>query len=67
MNSQVHKTNLNDNMIEISKTLETLKTNRMMVEKDIESQEIYREKLYEKLKEYSTEVEKINGIREFII
>jgi hypothetical protein len=61
MSSPFHRTNLNDNMVEISKTLETLKHNRLVLEKDIENGDIYREKLIEKLQNYESEINRING------
>lgn len=52
---------LSDSMIEISRTLENLKGNRLSLEKEIENEEIYKEKLIEKLKSYQSELMRING------
>jgi hypothetical protein len=57
-----YKSSLNDNMIEISKTLESLKTNRSVVEREIDNEELYKSKLIEKIKNYQNEVSKIIGI-----
>jgi len=57
-----YKTTLNDNMIEISKTLDSLKTNRTVIEREIDNEELYKSKLIEKIKNYQNEVSKIIGI-----
>ncbi len=62
MNNLNFKSSLNDNMLEISKTLDNLKINRDKLEQDIESEELYKQKLIEKIKSYTNEANKIIGI-----
>jgi len=51
----------NDSLIEIAKTLENIKGQRSSIEKEIENDEIYKDKLVEKLKSYQNELIRING------
>lgn len=50
-----------DSLIEISKTLDNIKSQRMSLDREIENEEIYKEKLIEKLKSYQNELARING------
>lgn len=61
LNTINYKPNLTDNLMEISKTLEVLKSNRNSLDKEIENDEIYKEKLVEKLKSSQIELNKIYG------
>lgn len=63
-NSQNYRSgsNLGDSLIEISKTLDSVKGQRFSLEKQIENEEIYKEKLIEKLRSYESELLRINGI-----
>ena len=56
--------NFSDSLVEISKTLENFKGHRFSLEKEIENEELYKEKLYEKLKNYQNELMRINGTNE---
>ncbi len=56
--------NFSDSLVEISKTLENIKGHRFSLEKEIENEELYKEKLYEKLKNYQNELMRINGTNE---
>lgn len=60
MNS-ANKGSLNDNMSEISRTLINLKVSQKSLMKDIEGEEIYKEKLLQKLEEYKKDLSFING------
>jgi hypothetical protein len=55
--------NLTESLIEVSKTLENIKGQRFSLEKEIENEEIYKEKLIEKLKNFQNESTRINGKR----
>ena len=57
-----YKSTLNDNMVEISKTLDSLKANRSVIDREIDNEELYKSKLIEKIKNYQNEVSKIIGI-----
>lgn len=61
MNSYKGSTSLGDSLVEVSRTLENLKNNRSNLEKEIENDEIYKEKLIDKLKSYQNELIRING------
>jgi predicted nucleic acid-binding Zn-ribbon protein len=60
MNSFINKSSLNDNMIEISKTLETLKNNSFNLEKEIDKEEHYKQGLIEKIKNFENEILKLD-------
>jgi hypothetical protein len=62
MSNISYKTSLNDNMLEISKTLDNLKINREKLQQEIENEELYKQKLIEKFKSYTNEANKIIGI-----
>lgn len=53
--------NLNDSLVEIAKTLENIKGQRFSLDKEIENEEIYKDKLVDKLKNYQNELIRING------
>ena len=53
--------NVTDSLVEISKTLESIKGQRYSLEKEIENEEMYKEKLLDKLKSYQNELSRING------
>ncbi len=53
--------NVTDSLVEISKTLENIKGQRFSLEKEIENEEMYKEKLVDKLKSYQNELARING------
>jgi hypothetical protein len=53
--------NLSDSLVDISKTLDGIKGQRFSLEKQIENEEIYKEKLIEKLRNYENELLRING------
>ena len=52
---------LNDNMIEISRTITNLKFSQRSVIKDIESQETYKDKILERLNECRKDLDTVNG------
>jgi hypothetical protein len=53
--------NVTDSLVDISKTLENIKGQRFSLEKEIENEELYKEKLLDKLKSYQNELARING------
>jgi hypothetical protein len=63
MTSHSYKANytLSDSLSEISKTLDNLKSQRFSLDKEIENEELYKEKLLEKLKNYQNEHNRIIG------
>ena len=62
MTSYKSNPNFGNSLIDISITLENLKTNQSSLEKEIESRQIYKENLIEKLKNYQNGLISINGI-----
>ena len=54
--------NLSEMMIEISKTLDNIKTQRLSLDREIENDEIYKEKLIEQLKKFQNEHARVGGI-----
>ena len=57
-----NKGSLNDNMIDISNIINNLKFTENSIEKEIENEELYKEKIIEKLEECKNEMNKIQGI-----
>jgi hypothetical protein len=55
-------TQLNDNMIEIDKSLYNLKQQQRNILNDIDDEEIYREKVILRLDESKRELNELNGI-----
>jgi hypothetical protein len=53
--------NPSDMMVDISKTLDNIKSQRLSLDREIENDEIYREKLIEQLKKFQTEHSRILG------
>jgi hypothetical protein len=58
--------NVTDSLIDISKTLESIKGQRFSLEKEIENEELYKDKLFDKLKSYQNELARINGNLNFL-
>jgi hypothetical protein len=52
---------LNDNMIEIGRTITNLKFSQRSVIKEIENEEIYKDKILEKLNDCKKDLCKVNG------
>jgi hypothetical protein len=66
MNSYINSNNrpnpnLGESMIEISKTLDSIKSQRISLEREIENDEIYKEKLIDQLKKFENEHSRIVG------
>jgi hypothetical protein len=53
--------NLGESMIEISKTLDNIKSQRLSLDREIENDEIYKEKLIDQLKKFENEHARIIG------
>jgi len=53
---------LNENMLEISKTINNLRVSQNSVIRNIENDEAYKEKLLERLNECKNELDSVNGI-----
>ncbi len=55
------RSSLNENMIEISRTINSLKKSERSVVSQIENEENYREKLIEKLNDCKNQLNSLNG------
>lgn len=60
-NSYNSNSQLNDNMLEIDRTLHNLKHQHRNIMNDIDDEESYREKVISKLEESKKELREING------
>jgi hypothetical protein len=58
---------LNDNMLEIDRTLHNLKQQQRNILNDIDDEEIYREKVILRLEESKRELNELNGILLYFI
>ena len=61
-----YNSQLNENMIEISRTLHNLKHQQRNIINDIDDEEIYKEKIITRLEESKKELKELNGILTFM-